>query len=623
MWRRRRSAFPRCLSFSMTPGDFGVCPAGDGLLGCEPQCLDPFVVRVDGRRCCECQVHVGPPAVRRLRPRCRGCSLPVRAQRFFVRCFRDTRPRSFAMFFDAGLRRALERLRRCASHVSGVHGRDAMKQRERSPPSSARPPSSRCTARSAAHTERSSSSLMRAKISRRHFAFSSTLPLRVAPPASCGALATDNVRSRRSSCFAARSLRIRRVPRPVRSARVSVRATRFAMIATDRWYSAIGRLRVRHAWSLFAYAVADSARSAAPSAVRPCARSVLVSRSCAACSARSALEERSDETPRARASGAKPAPDPIAKPKRRHIYWLSFGLGRAARRRDTFVVVLASPRLRESAGPRAARLCAFLRSARPLWFRVLWSSLHCAQRVRPASASFTSASGQSTHLPSRFRCSRLKRLRALFNSSRLSTSQPSSPMTLATSLSIVLRPRVISGALLGLQRSHQPGVVRDIEAVCFEQCQHSYAQRRFGLPGCRASSFGDSLQTHQSALGPDQLRDHCVDFRCVACARADLDTVAHELLQHPQAYRQLSFACATVSCRGESLGTCERALGTRQLRYHGVDCWRVVAPGPLSANMTETVRRARRPYLAGANPARQLSLQPVAVGAAEGGNDLG
>ena len=37
----------------------------------------------------------------------------------------------------------------------------------------------------------------------------------------------------------------------------------------------------------------------------------------------------------------------------------------------------------------------------------------------------------------------------------------------------------------------------------------------------------------------------------------------------------------------------------------------------------ETVRRARRPYLAGANPARQLSLQPVAVGAAEGGNDLG
>ena len=43
----------------------------------------------------------------------------------------------------------------------------------------------------------------------------------------------------------------------------------------------------------------------------------------------------------------------------------------------------------------------------------------------------------------------------------------------------------------------------------------------------------------------------------------------------------------------------------------------------LSANIDETVRRERRPYLAGANPARQLSLQPVAVGAAEGGNDLG
>ena len=40
-------------------------------------------------------------------------------------------------------------------------------------------------------------------------------------------------------------------------------------------------------------------------------------------------------------------------------------------------------------------------------------------------------------------------------------------------------------------------------------------------------------------------------------------------------------------------------------------------------NTNGTVRRARRPYLAGANPARQLSLQPVAVGAAEGGNDLG
>ena len=43
----------------------------------------------------------------------------------------------------------------------------------------------------------------------------------------------------------------------------------------------------------------------------------------------------------------------------------------------------------------------------------------------------------------------------------------------------------------------------------------------------------------------------------------------------------------------------------------------------LLANMTETVRRARRPCLAGANPAWQLSFQPVAVGAAEEGNDLG
>ena len=40
-------------------------------------------------------------------------------------------------------------------------------------------------------------------------------------------------------------------------------------------------------------------------------------------------------------------------------------------------------------------------------------------------------------------------------------------------------------------------------------------------------------------------------------------------------------------------------------------------------NNAGIVRRERRPYLAGANPARQLSLQPVAVGAAEGGNDLG
>ena len=35
------------------------------------------------------------------------------------------------------------------------------------------------------------------------------------------------------------------------------------------------------------------------------------------------------------------------------------------------------------------------------------------------------------------------------------------------------------------------------------------------------------------------------------------------------------------------------------------------------------VRRARRRLSAGANPARQLSLQPVAVGADDGGNDIG
>ena len=31
----------------------------------------------------------------------------------------------------------------------------------------------------------------------------------------------------------------------------------------------------------------------------------------------------------------------------------------------------------------------------------------------------------------------------------------------------------------------------------------------------------------------------------------------------------------------------------------------------------------RRRLLAGANPARQVSLQPVAIGAVEGGNDFG
>ena len=35
------------------------------------------------------------------------------------------------------------------------------------------------------------------------------------------------------------------------------------------------------------------------------------------------------------------------------------------------------------------------------------------------------------------------------------------------------------------------------------------------------------------------------------------------------------------------------------------------------------VRRERRHSSAGANPARQLSLQPVAVGADDGGNDIG
>ena len=38
---------------------------------------------------------------------------------------------------------------------------------------------------------------------------------------------------------------------------------------------------------------------------------------------------------------------------------------------------------------------------------------------------------------------------------------------------------------------------------------------------------------------------------------------------------------------------------------------------------SDRVRRARRHSSAGANPARQLSLQPVAVGADDGGNDIG
>ena len=36
-----------------------------------------------------------------------------------------------------------------------------------------------------------------------------------------------------------------------------------------------------------------------------------------------------------------------------------------------------------------------------------------------------------------------------------------------------------------------------------------------------------------------------------------------------------------------------------------------------------SVRRDKVPFLSGANPARQLSLQPVAVGADDGGNDIG
>ena len=65
---------------------------------------------------------------------------------------------------------------------------------------------------------------------------------------------------------------------------------------------------------------------------------------------------------------------------------------------------------------------------------------------------------------------------------------------------------------------------------------------------------------------------------------------------------------------------------TQEKPWHYMPVFDAIRDGgaqALSANMTETVRRARRPYLAGANPARQLSLQPVAVGAAEGGNDLG
>ena len=67
--------------------------------------------------------------------------------------------------------------------------------------------------------------------------------------------------------------------------------------------------------------------------------------------------------------------------------------------------------------------------------------------------------------------------------------------------------------------------------------------------------------------------------------------------------------CSAKECRRASKAASQR----RWLFKH----W------PEIFNHDATVRRARRPYLAGANPARQLSLQPVAVGAAEGGNDLG
>ena len=43
----------------------------------------------------------------------------------------------------------------------------------------------------------------------------------------------------------------------------------------------------------------------------------------------------------------------------------------------------------------------------------------------------------------------------------------------------------------------------------------------------------------------------------------------------------------------------------------------------LPVNACVLVRRERRHSSAGANPARQLSLQPVAVGADDGGNDIG
>ena len=51
----------------------------------------------------------------------------------------------------------------------------------------------------------------------------------------------------------------------------------------------------------------------------------------------------------------------------------------------------------------------------------------------------------------------------------------------------------------------------------------------------------------------------------------------------------------------------------------------VARGSPLTAgfNPHYSVRRDKVPFLSGANPARQLSLQPVAVGADDGGNDIG
>ena len=42
----------------------------------------------------------------------------------------------------------------------------------------------------------------------------------------------------------------------------------------------------------------------------------------------------------------------------------------------------------------------------------------------------------------------------------------------------------------------------------------------------------------------------------------------------------------------------------------------------MTLSATFRVRRERRHSSAGANPARQLSFQPVAVGADDGGNDI-